>query len=174
MDVLHHDLEAVERTSLGPHHLVREVHSKILVDDPIACCEECEHVLEEMLFIWLQFIPVLLVLVEIDFLRGPEAGGVFLVHLPDIIMLDGEENEAIERFPQHRFVRIEAHVGLLCKSGILLDDHLNYLPSDGILYLPWRGYIPSLHRGWKPSFRAPSHRPSTGRGVHGNRPDGSR
>jgi hypothetical protein len=47
------------------------------------------------LFLFVEFLPVLEVLVEVDLVCGPEGGKVFLVHLVDGVVLDGEEDEAL-------------------------------------------------------------------------------
>ena len=51
--------------------------------------------LEEVLLVGLEGCPVLLVLTEIDLVDSPEAGHLVLVHLPDIVVLDGQDDEAV-------------------------------------------------------------------------------
>ena len=48
-----------------------------------------------MLFIIIQFLPVLNVLGEVDLFSCPESGFLVLIHLPNVVILDGEENKAI-------------------------------------------------------------------------------
>ena len=40
-------------------------------------------------------LPVLDILSQIDLLSSPERGLLVLVHLPDVMVLDGEEHEAV-------------------------------------------------------------------------------
>ena len=52
--------------------------------------------LNEMSLVILEFIgPVLLVLLKVDLIDSPEAGHLVLVHLPDIVVLDRKNNEAV-------------------------------------------------------------------------------
>ena len=48
-------------------------------------------------------VPVLLVLLEVDLVDGPEAGHLVLVHLPDVMVLNGKDNEAIRVFFKQGF-----------------------------------------------------------------------
>ena len=60
--------------------------------------------LYEMSLVLLEFIaPVLLVLLEVDLVDGPEAGHLVLVHLPDVMVLNGKDNEAIGVFFKQGF-----------------------------------------------------------------------
>lgn len=45
--------------------------------------------LDEMLLVLFEVLPVLDVLTEINLVDSPEAGHLILVHLPDIMILDG-------------------------------------------------------------------------------------
>jgi hypothetical protein len=85
VDVLHHDLEAVEAASLGDLDLAGEALDKVLVDDAIGGGEEGEDVGdEEALVVVEALVPVVKVLGEIDLLSGPERSLGLLVHLPDL------------------------------------------------------------------------------------------
>lgn len=85
MDILHHDLETVEASSLGNLYLAREALDKVLVDDAIGGGEEGEDVGdEEALVIVETLVPVVKVLREIDLFGGPEGRLGLLVHLPDL------------------------------------------------------------------------------------------
>ena len=48
-----------------------------------------------MLLIFLEGSPVHFVLTKVNFIDSPEAGHLVLVHLPDIVVLDGEDDEAV-------------------------------------------------------------------------------
>ena len=81
--------------------------------------------LDEMFFIIFEFIiPVLLVLLEVDFVNGPEAGHLVLVHLPDVMVLNGKDNEAIgvlfkQGFREHLLGLSTIHVTDLGGGNIL-------------------------------------------------------
>ncbi len=51
--------------------------------------------LDEVLLVVGQLLPVLDILSEVDFFGGPEGGLLVLVHLPDVVVLNGEEDEAV-------------------------------------------------------------------------------
>ena len=48
-----------------------------------------------MLFVVCQLLPVLNVLGKVDFFSGPESCLLVLVHLPNVIVLNGEEHKAV-------------------------------------------------------------------------------
>ena len=85
VDVLHHDLEAVEASCLRDLDLAREALDKVFVDNAIGGSEESEHVGdEEALVVVETLVPVVNVLGEIDLFCGPEGSLGLLVHLPDL------------------------------------------------------------------------------------------
>jgi hypothetical protein len=43
---------------------------------------------------------------EVNFFGGPEAGFGLLVHLPDVVVLDGEEHEAVLVLRQEGFFKL--------------------------------------------------------------------
>ena len=49
-------------------------------------------------------LPVVEILGEIHLLGSPEGGFSLLVHLPDLVVLDGEENEATLGLDQERLL----------------------------------------------------------------------
>ena len=51
--------------------------------------------LDEMLLALIEFFPVFLILSEVDLFGSPECCLLILVHLPDIMILNWEQNEAI-------------------------------------------------------------------------------
>ena len=71
--------------------------------------------------------PVGEVAVEVNLLGGPEGGHVLLVHLPHVVVLDGEEDKPVWVVPQDWLVGVV----FLVKGG----DHLGSL-SKG-----WEGVI---------------------------------
>jgi hypothetical protein len=52
-------------------------------------------VLDEMSLIIVELFPVLQVLGKIDLFSGPESGLLILVHLPYIVVFDGQNNESM-------------------------------------------------------------------------------
>ena len=48
-----------------------------------------------MLLILLKILPVLDVRLKINLVDGPKAGHLVLVHLPDVVVLDGEQDKAV-------------------------------------------------------------------------------
>ena len=95
VNVLHGELEAIEAAGLGNLDLGEEALGKVLKNDTVTGGKEGEHILDEVLLVVVQTLPVLGVLGKVNLLGGPEAGFVLLVHLPDLVILDGEENKAL-------------------------------------------------------------------------------
>lgn len=86
VDVLHHDLEAVEATGLGDLDLSTETLNKVLVDNTVGGGEEGQDVGDEVTLIVVQaIVPVMKILGEINLLSGPEGSFGLLVHLPDLL-----------------------------------------------------------------------------------------
>jgi len=95
MNVLDHDLESVKASSFRDLDLVGEALEEVLVDDAVRGGKEGEDVGdEEALVLGEAVLPVVHVLGEVDLLGGPEGGLGLLVHLPDLVEFDGEEDEA--------------------------------------------------------------------------------
>lgn len=85
VDVLHHDLEAVEATSLGDLDLATESLDEVLVDNTIRRSEESKDVRDEELLIGSQaVVPVMEILGKINLLSSPEGSLSLLVHLPNL------------------------------------------------------------------------------------------
>lgn len=85
VDVLHHDLEAVEASSLRDLDLAAESFDEVLVDDAIRSSEEGKDVRDEELLIGSDaVVPVVEILGQINLLSSPERGLGLLVHLPDL------------------------------------------------------------------------------------------
>ena len=51
--------------------------------------------LDKVLLVLIELLPILDVLGEVDFLSGPKSSLLILVHLPDVTVLDGEEDETV-------------------------------------------------------------------------------
>lgn len=86
VDVLHHDLEAVEASSLGDLDLAAEALDQVLVDNAIRGGKEGQDVRDEVLLVIVQaVVPVVQILGQINLFGGPEGGLGLFVHLPDLI-----------------------------------------------------------------------------------------
>jgi len=85
VDVLHHNLEAVEASCLWYLNLAREALDKVLVDNAVGGGEEGEDVGDEEALVVVQaLVPVVEVLGKINLLGSPERSFGLLVHLPDL------------------------------------------------------------------------------------------
>jgi hypothetical protein len=85
VDVLNHNLEAVEAACLRNLHLSAESLDEVLVDDAIGSGKESQNVRnKETLVIVELVVPVRDIFGEIDFLGRPERGLRLLVHAPDL------------------------------------------------------------------------------------------
>ncbi len=85
MDVLHHDLEAVEAAGLGHLNLAAEALDEVLVDNAVRCGEEGQDVRDKELLILVEaVVPVVQILRQVNLLGGPEGRLGLLVHLPDL------------------------------------------------------------------------------------------
>ena len=129
VNVLHHNLESIERTCFRPAHFVREVNAQVFVDNTVACGKESENVLEEMLLVTVEVLPILEVFSQINFFGSPEAGHLLLVHLPNIRVLNREQYESIEVLLKHGFKMLLTQVNfksVIRRVGItVFDDHLH-------------------------------------------------
>lgn len=102
MDVFHHHLEAVEGTCLRDLDFCAEALRQIFKHNPIASCEECQHILYEMLLVFGEFGPIPYISAEVDLVNGPEACHLFFIHLPNILILDGQDHEAVRILLEQR------------------------------------------------------------------------
>ena len=88
---IHHDLKAIEATSLGSLHLIAKSLKEILVHDTIGRGEESKDVAYEVTLIVVQFVlPIVHVLGEVHLLCGPEGSLGLLVHLPNLAAMVGD------------------------------------------------------------------------------------
>jgi hypothetical protein len=122
VNIFHHHLEAVKATGFGHLDLCAETLSQILKHDTVGGSEERENVLDKVLLIWREFEPVLGVLAEIDLVNSPEAGHLVLVHLPDVLILDGKDNEPVRVFLKERLR--ENLLSVLTLADVLRRDNL--------------------------------------------------
>jgi hypothetical protein len=85
VDVLNHDLEAVEAASLRDLDLTAEALQQVLVDDTVRGGEESQDVGDEPSLILVNLVvPVVQVFGQVNLLGSPEGSLVLLVHLPDL------------------------------------------------------------------------------------------
>ena len=86
--------------------------------------------LDEVPLILGESLPVLDVLSQVDLLCSPERGFLVLVHLPDVMVLDGEEHEAVRVLFQEglgeRPLRLRI-VGVLLRLHDLLGGMVAHL-----------------------------------------------
>lgn len=90
MDVFHGDLESIETSGFRDLHLRTELTGKIFQDDAITGGKKCQHILDKVFFIGVEFLPIFQVLVEVDFISSPKWSKMFFIHLIDRMMMDGE------------------------------------------------------------------------------------
>ena len=102
VDVFHHHLETVEAASFGHLDLSKEACAEVLEDDAVGRSEEGEHHLHEVLLVLVESLPVLQILREVDLLGCPETGHLLLVHLPNIVVPDRKDDEAVRVVLQER------------------------------------------------------------------------
>ena len=67
----------------------------LLKNNTVRSGEEGKHVLDEVLLTFIELVPVFQILTEINFLGGPEASHLILVHLPDVIVMDWEDHKPV-------------------------------------------------------------------------------
>ena len=95
MYILHHHLKTIKASSLWNLDFSCEALGKILEDNSIRGSEESKNILDEMLLIFFEILPIFSVLTKIDFINSPEACHLIFVHLPDIVIYDGKNDESI-------------------------------------------------------------------------------
>lgn len=81
------------------NNLFRITH-QILIDNSIAGSKESKDMRDEMPLLWLKFLPVVKIFGQIHLLGSPERGFCLLVHLPDVVVLDGEHYKPARVFFQ--------------------------------------------------------------------------
>ncbi len=95
MDVFNRNLEAVEASGFGCHHFGGKITAQVLVDNAIRGSKECNNIGDKVAFIGRLSVPIRDVHREVDFFCRPEGCVGFLVHLPDVGMVYGEEHKAV-------------------------------------------------------------------------------
>lgn len=85
MDVLDHDLEAVEATSFRDLNFTAETLEQVLVDNTVGGGKEGKDVRDEVALVIVQaVVPVVQIFGQVNLFGGPERGFSLLVHLPDL------------------------------------------------------------------------------------------
>ena len=95
MNILHHHLEAVETASLRSLDFSNEALCEVLKNNAVGGGKKGENMLDKVLLVLIELLPILDVLGEVNFFSGPESCLLVLVHLPDVAVLNGEEDEAV-------------------------------------------------------------------------------
>jgi len=111
VDVLHHHLEAIEAASFRSLNFCHEALCQILEDYTVRSGEESKNVLNEVLLVIVQLLPVFDILGKVDFFSGPESGLLVLVHLPDVIEFNGEKHKAVRVLFKKRFLNRSLSLG---------------------------------------------------------------
>jgi len=102
VNVLHHHLETVEASSLGNLDFGAESLGKVFQNNTVRSSEECEDVLDKMLFIGSESQPVFRILAQVNLINGPKGGHLIFIHFPNVLVLDGKDDEAVWVFFQQR------------------------------------------------------------------------
>jgi len=108
MNVFHSNLETIETSCLRDLNFWTELSCKILCNDSVTGGKKCKHIFYEVLFIGIEFFPIFVILVEIDFISCPKWSEVLLVHFIDWMMLDWEKNEPLIVFFQEWLILVRS------------------------------------------------------------------
>lgn len=104
-------------------HLAGESLNQVLVNDTVGGSKECENVGdEEPLIVVESVLPVTHVLSKINLLSCPERGLGLLVHLPDFVVLDGEEHKPSMVLLEQRLVLLRLSQSSSNALVVALDD----------------------------------------------------
>lgn len=95
MNVLHGHLEPIEAPGLWDLNLRHEPLSKVLKNNTVGGSKKGKHMLDEVLLILVELVPVFQILTQVDFLGGPEASHLVLVHLPNVVVVNWEDDEPV-------------------------------------------------------------------------------
>ena len=118
MDILHHHLEPVEAASLWHLDFSHEARSEVLEHNAVGSSKEGQHHLDEVLLVFVQSGPVLQILSQIDLFGRPETGHLVLVHLPDVVVPDRQDNEAVRVVLKQGLYHLALSLGYLL-AGVL-------------------------------------------------------
>ncbi len=95
MNIFDGDWKAIKTSGFRRCDFGREVATEILVDDAVGSRKEGENMHDEVLFRRRESVPVYSVARDVDFFSSPKEGFGLLIHPPDVVVLDGEEDEAM-------------------------------------------------------------------------------
>lgn len=95
MDVFHGNLEAIKAPGFRDLNFWAELLCEIFHNNSITGGKECQDILNEMLLVGVEFLPVSEVLNKIDFISSPERSQMFFVHVIDWRVVNGEENKSL-------------------------------------------------------------------------------
>lgn len=95
MNVLHSYLKSIEAPSFWDLHFSAKLFSKVFKDYPITGREKGQNVFDEMLFFFIELLPILEILIEVDLISSPKRSQVLLVHLENRMILYGEKDEPL-------------------------------------------------------------------------------
>mmetsp|Transcript_61485 Transcript_61485/g.132241 ORF Transcript_61485/g.132241 Transcript_61485/m.132241 type:complete len:272 (+) Transcript_61485:430-1245(+) len=129
MNILHGHLKTIEGTSLRQLNLGGKARGQVLKDDAIGSGEEGQNVLEKVLLSIGKLIPVLVILREVDLLCCPEGSLMLLIHLPDLMVVNGKHHPPLWVLLQERVVLLELNE--LCRDSA----HWSYRGRC------WRSYL---------------------------------
>lgn len=104
MNVFNHDLESVETSGFCHLNLPNESLSQILIHDPIWGSEEGQDIRDEVFLVLRQTIPMLKIFREIHFFDRPNGSYCLFVHLPNLGIFNGEDDESTGILSQEGFV----------------------------------------------------------------------
>lgn len=102
MNIFHHHLEPIKASCFWDLNLSHESLSKIFKYNTIRSSEESKNMLNEVLLILIEFVPIFKVLSKIDFFSSPKTCHLLFVHLPDIIVINWKDNKSIWIFFKKR------------------------------------------------------------------------
>jgi hypothetical protein len=91
VDVFDCNLEAIEASGFGCCDFGGKIAAQVLINDAISGSKEHEDIGDEVAFSFGQLVPICEVFRELNFFSHPERSFGFLVQLPNVGMVDGEE-----------------------------------------------------------------------------------
>ena len=93
---------------------MRERKTKLRETRHLPRSEKCQHVLDEMLLVGSELLPVTHVLLKVHLVNSPEASQLFLVHFPDVVVFDRKQDESVRVFLQERLRKRRLSVLSVC------------------------------------------------------------